>query len=51
MHIRGKTAWSLRSTEEGIDVSEIAKRHGGGGHRNAAGFRAEIAGLNINVQL
>lgn len=48
---KGKTAWSLRSTAEGIDVSEIAKRHGGGGHRNAAGFRAEIAGLNINVKL
>lgn len=34
----GKRQWSLRSTNEGIDVSEIAKQHGGGGHRNAAGF-------------
>jgi len=33
-----KRQWSLRSTDEGVDVSEIAKRHGGGGHRNAAGF-------------
>lgn len=30
--------FSLRSTSEGIDVSEIAKQFGGGGHRNAAGF-------------
>jgi uncharacterized protein len=34
----GKTVWSLRSTEDGIDVSEIAKKHGGGGHKHAAGF-------------
>jgi oligoribonuclease NrnB/cAMP/cGMP phosphodiesterase (DHH superfamily) len=31
--------FSLRSTDEGLDVSEIAKAYGGGGHRNAAGFR------------
>lgn len=34
----GKKVWSLRSTPGGVDVSEIAKWHGGGGHRNAAGF-------------
>lgn len=34
----GKTIWNLRSTKEGLDVSVIAKRFGGGGHRNAAGF-------------
>jgi oligoribonuclease NrnB/cAMP/cGMP phosphodiesterase (DHH superfamily) len=34
-------AFSLRSSDEGHDVSEIAKRYGGGGHRNAAGFSAE----------
>lgn len=34
----GKRVWSLRSTPEGVDVSEIAKQYGGGGHRNAAGF-------------
>ncbi len=28
----------LRSTPEGLDVSEIARSFGGGGHRNAAGF-------------
>lgn len=30
--------FSLRSGEGGIDVSEIAKKYGGGGHKNAAGF-------------
>lgn len=34
----GKRQWSLRSDENGIDVSEIAKSHGGGGHKHAAGF-------------
>lgn len=31
--------FSLRSTDDGVDVSLIAKQYGGGGHRNAAGFR------------
>lgn len=31
--------FSLRSTEDGLDVGEIAKQYGGGGHRNAAGFK------------
>ena len=30
---------SLRSEDHRVDVSEIAKMHGGGGHRNAAGFQ------------
>ncbi len=34
----GRT-FSLRSREGGVDVSEIAARFGGGGHRHAAGFR------------
>jgi len=33
--------FSLRSTEEGMDVSEIAKQYGGGGHKHAAGFRVD----------
>jgi nanoRNase/pAp phosphatase (c-di-AMP/oligoRNAs hydrolase) len=33
----GKFSYSLRSRGD-FDVSELAKRHGGGGHRNAAGF-------------
>jgi oligoribonuclease NrnB/cAMP/cGMP phosphodiesterase (DHH superfamily) len=32
------TYYSLRSQEDGMDVSEIAKLYGGGGHKNAAGF-------------
>lgn len=31
--------FSLRSTDEGMDVSAIAKQYGGGGHKHAAGFR------------
>jgi uncharacterized protein len=34
-----KIAFSLRSAPEGLDVSEVAKRFGGGGHRHAAGFK------------
>lgn len=30
--------FGLRSGENGIDVSEIAKTYGGGGHKHAAGF-------------
>lgn len=30
--------FSLRSTEDGMDVSDIAKFYGGGGHKHAAGF-------------
>lgn len=36
----GKTQWSLRSRNDGNDVSEVARRRGGGGHRNAAGFES-----------
>ena len=32
-------AFSLRSVPDGLDVSEIAKRFGGGGHQHAAGFK------------
>ncbi len=34
----GLFTYSLRSAEGGLDVSVIAKRHGGGGHPHAAGF-------------
>lgn len=34
----GKIQFSLRSRDDRMDVSEIAKKFGGGGHRNAAGF-------------
>ena len=34
--------FSLRSTKDGLDVSAIAQRYGGGGHAHAAGFRVAI---------
>jgi oligoribonuclease NrnB/cAMP/cGMP phosphodiesterase (DHH superfamily) len=34
--------FSLRSTDEGEDVSAIAKQYGGGGHRNSSGFRVSF---------
>lgn len=34
----GKVQWSLRSENARVDVSEVAAKMGGGGHRNAAGF-------------
>jgi len=41
---KGKVKGSLRSEREGVDVAEIAKKLGGGGHKYAAGFeqRGEI---------
>jgi bifunctional oligoribonuclease and PAP phosphatase NrnA len=33
---------SLRSTDGTVDVSEIARRQGGGGHRRAAGFGTDL---------
>lgn len=44
----GDLAFSLRSTDEKVDVSEIAKRFGGGGHRNASGFRLSP---DVNFQI
>ncbi|HZO51356.1 MAG TPA: DHHA1 domain-containing protein, partial [Bryobacteraceae bacterium] len=38
------TLWSLRSRPGGLDVSEVAKQFGGGGHKHAAGFRQERGG-------
>lgn len=38
----GMYQYSLRSRgPDGVDVSEVAKRYGGGGHRNAAGFQLQ----------
>jgi phosphoesterase RecJ-like protein len=34
----GKVKGSFRSTQEGVDVAEMAKAYGGGGHKKAAGF-------------
>jgi len=35
----GMIQYSLRSEDARLDVSEIAKKFGGGGHRNAAGYQ------------
>lgn len=43
----GRTKISLRSRGD-VDVEAIARRHGGGGHRNAAGF--ELAGHPAEVR-
>ncbi len=37
--------FSLRSRDDGMDVSEIAKHYGGGGHKNASGFRINFSDL------
>jgi len=44
-HRGDKISVSLRSGEGGVDVSELAKKHGGGGHKYAAGFSFEEDGL------
>src|SRR5579859_3407025 len=48
----GITQFSLRSIGD-FDVSEVAKKYGGGGHKNAAGFQMEYhrARLLIDVIL
>lgn len=38
---RNEVVWSLRSNGE-FDVSAMAKKHGGGGHMNAAGFTMSL---------
>jgi phosphoesterase RecJ-like protein len=38
---------SLRSTDGRVDVSEIARKHGGGGHRRAAGFGTDLTYAEI----
>lgn len=38
----GVVSVSLRSAPAGADVSQIARRYGGGGHRNAAGFTTDL---------
>ncbi|WP_417491850.1 phosphohydrolase [Maricaulis sp.] len=42
--------FSLRSAEDGLDVSAIAAQFGGGGHEHAAGFQIELAhvGRHLN---
>lgn len=42
----GVVQFSLRSRPDGIDVSEVAKQHGGGGHKHAAGFQVPFSWLS-----
>jgi uncharacterized protein len=42
MRSDGKRQWSLRSDDAGVDVAEIAKARGGGGHVHASGFEEEF---------
>lgn len=37
----GGRVFSLRSADDGMDVSEIAKQFGGGGHKHASGFKVD----------
>lgn len=43
----GMVQYSLRSEDSRLDVSLIATKFGGGGHRNAAGFQRDIGSLVI----
>lgn len=45
-HERQDIKVSLRSFHDDVDVSEISKKHGGGGHKKAAGFTLP-GGFNI----
>lgn len=38
----GCVDWSLRSNKDSCDVERIAKIFGGGGHKNAAGFKVDL---------
>lgn len=42
-HTPNGVVFSLRSAQDGLDVSEIAVQYGGGGHRHAAGFKVDFA--------
>jgi oligoribonuclease NrnB/cAMP/cGMP phosphodiesterase (DHH superfamily) len=42
-HSTRKTIVSLRSFHDTVDVSEVAKKFGGGGHKKAAGFQLKGA--------
>lgn len=48
---RGSRKVSLRAADEAVDVSIIARAHGGGGHRQAAGFSTELGVEQLVDQL
>lgn len=39
--------FGLRSADDGIDVSAVAKQYGGGGHAHAAGFTIDFAQAHV----
>lgn len=43
----GMRIWSLRAREGGVDVSEVAKQYGGGGHKPAAGFQQQVPAIEV----
>jgi oligoribonuclease NrnB/cAMP/cGMP phosphodiesterase (DHH superfamily) len=45
-HSRDIVVFSLRSASDGVDVSEVAARFGGGGHKHAASFRMSFAAFS-----
>ena len=47
----GKWTISLYSTKDNVDVSAIAKSHGGGGHKGAAGFQCEKLPFYLTVPM
>ncbi|MDQ3587011.1 MAG: bifunctional oligoribonuclease/PAP phosphatase NrnA [Actinomycetota bacterium] len=48
---RGLRKVSLRATDGRVDVSRIARAHGGGGHPQAAGFTTELSLDELVVRL
>jgi phosphoesterase RecJ-like protein len=42
---------SLRSRADGVDVSEIARSFGGGGHKRAAGFSTDLTTAEITQKI
>lgn len=44
-----KRVFSLRGRKGGVDVSEVAKKLGGGGHASAAGFTMDMPWLDIGA--
>ena len=47
---QGQQIWSLRSRSE-FDVSQVAKKMGGGGHKNAAGFTVKNPDVSVKSPL
>ncbi len=45
-HSRSMVVFSLRSASDGVDVSEVAARFGGGGHKHAASFRMSFVAFS-----